>query len=211
MEQHFAIRLAAAHDAAALLDIYAPYITDTAITFGYEVPAAEEFAARIQETLATHPYLVCERDGVPVGYAYAHRIRERAAYDWAAELSIYLAPAAQGQGVGTVLYQCLIDLLVSAAPARAVRLRHPAERKKSAPARKARLFARGRVARLGLEAKQLARRGAGLKSASARAAHRRRVTPFARLDSKKIQGCLQQYTDMLNNGGTELTWHFATF
>ena len=59
-----------------------------------------------------HPYLVCERDGEPVGYAYAHRIRERAAYDWAAELSIYLAPAAQGQGVGTALYQCLTDLLV---------------------------------------------------------------------------------------------------
>ena len=109
----YTIRQAAERDAAALLDIYALYIRDTVITFEYDVPTAEEFAARIGETAALHPYLVCERDGKPVGYAYAHRIRERAAYDWAAELSIYLAPAAQGQGVGTALYRCLIDLLSS--------------------------------------------------------------------------------------------------
>ena len=101
----YTIRRAAERDAAALLDIYAPYIRDTVITFEYDVPTAEEFAARIGETAALHPYLVCERDGRPVGYAYAHRIRERAAYDWAAELSIYLAPAAQGQGVGTALME----------------------------------------------------------------------------------------------------------
>ena len=91
MEGQFVIRRAAAEDAAALLEIYQPYITDTVITFEYEVPAAEEFAARITDTLADFPYLVCERDGKPVGYAYAHHIRERAAYDWAVELSIYLS------------------------------------------------------------------------------------------------------------------------
>ena len=111
MQQQFTIRRAAAEDAAALLAIYQPYITDTVITFEYEVPAAAEFAARITDTLAHFPYLVCEQDGEPVGYAYAHHIRERAAYDWAVELSIYLAPEAQGRGVGTVLYRCLIDLL----------------------------------------------------------------------------------------------------
>lgn len=111
MKEPFTIRQAAAQDAAALLEIYRPFITDTVVTFEYEVPAAAEFAARITDTLAFFPYLVCERDGKPVGYAYAHHIRERAAYDWAVELSIYLAPEAQGQGVGTVLYQCLIDLL----------------------------------------------------------------------------------------------------
>ena len=111
MKEPFTIRQAAAQDAAALLEIYRPFITDTVVTFEYEVPAAAEFAARITDTLACFPYLVCERDGKPVGYAYAHRIRERAAYDWAVELSIYLAPEAQGQGVGTVLYRCLIDLL----------------------------------------------------------------------------------------------------
>ena len=61
MKQHFVIRRAAAGDAAALLDIYAPYIRDTAITFEYDVPAAEEFAARIGDIARTHPYLVCER------------------------------------------------------------------------------------------------------------------------------------------------------
>ena len=107
MQQQFTIRRAAAEDAAALLEIYQPYITDTVITFEYEVPTAAEFAARIIDTLAHFPYLVCEQNGKPVGYAYAHHIRERAAYDWAVELSIYLAPEAQGRGVGTVLYRCL--------------------------------------------------------------------------------------------------------
>ena len=111
MKEPFIIRRAEAGDAAALLEIYRPFITDTVVTFEYDVPTADEFAGRITDTLADFPYLVCERDGKPVGYAYAHHIRERAAYDWAAELSISLAPAAQGQGVGTVLYQCLIDLL----------------------------------------------------------------------------------------------------
>lgn len=111
MHQLFTIRRAVTDDAAALLEIYEPYITDTVITFEYEVPAAEEFAARITDTLTQFPYLVCEWDGKPVGYAYAHHIRERAAYDWAVELSIYLAPAAQGYGIGTALYRCLIELL----------------------------------------------------------------------------------------------------
>lgn len=111
MEGQISIRRAGAQDAAALLDIYKPFITDTVVTFEYDVPTAAEFAARITGTLTDFPYLVCERDGAPVGYAYAHRIRERAAYDWAAELSIYLAPVAQGRGVGTVLYGCLTDLL----------------------------------------------------------------------------------------------------
>ena len=109
--QQFTIRRAAAEDAAALLEIYQPYITDTVITFEYDVPTVDEFAARITDTLTDFPYLVCEWDGKPVGYAYAHHIRERAAYDWAVELSIYLSPMVQGKGVGAALYQCLIDLL----------------------------------------------------------------------------------------------------
>lgn len=111
MEGQFVIRRAAAEDAAALLEIYQPYITDTVITFEYDVPTVDEFAARITDTLTDFPYLVCEWDGKPVGYAYAHHIRERAAYDWAVELSIYLSPMVQGKGVGAALYQCLIDLL----------------------------------------------------------------------------------------------------
>ena len=78
MEQQWTIRLSAPQDAAALLDIYTPYITDTAVTFEYDVPTAEEFAARVREISAWYPYLVCERAGEIAGYAYAHRLRERA-------------------------------------------------------------------------------------------------------------------------------------
>ena len=99
----FVIRRATESDAESLLKIYEPYITDTTITFEYDVPTAEAFADRIRETAAAFPYLVCECDGVIMGYAYAHRIRERAAYDWDAELSIYLAQGTHGHGVGTTV------------------------------------------------------------------------------------------------------------
>lgn len=90
----FIIRRAKAEDGAALCAIYAPYITDTTITFEYEVPTDAAFSDRIRETAAQFPYLVCEKDGGIIGYAYAHRIRERAAYDWDAELSVYLKQGA---------------------------------------------------------------------------------------------------------------------
>ena len=103
----FIIRRAKAEDGAALCAIYAPYITDTTITFEYEVPTDAAFSDRIRETAAQFPYLVCERDGEIIGYAYAHRIRERAAYDWDAELSVYLKQGTHGRGIGTVLLACL--------------------------------------------------------------------------------------------------------
>lgn len=99
----FIIRRAKAEDGAALCAIYAPYITDTTITFEYEVPTDAAFSDRIRETAAQFPYLVCEKDGGIIGYAYAHRIRERAAYDWDAELSVYLKQGMHGRGIGTVL------------------------------------------------------------------------------------------------------------
>lgn len=101
------IRSATPADAAALLAIYAPYVTDTAITFEYEVPSEAEFRSRIQKTLATHPYLVAEQDGQIVGYAYASTFKGRAAYDWSVELSIYCARECQRQGIGTALYAAL--------------------------------------------------------------------------------------------------------
>ena len=103
------IRLATSADSNAILDIYAPYI-ETSITFEEEVPSREAFQARTDGILATHPYLVAELDGQVVGYAYAHELRERVAYQWNAELSVYLAPAAQGHHLGSALYQALIDL-----------------------------------------------------------------------------------------------------
>ncbi|MGI5962776.1 MAG: GNAT family N-acetyltransferase [Lawsonibacter sp.] len=105
-----AIRIACTQDAQALLDIYQAYI-DTSITFEYDLPSVSEFTNRISSTLTRYPYLVWEENGVVLGYAYAHPERERQAYQWNAELSIYLAPTAVGRGVGRKLYLTLMDLL----------------------------------------------------------------------------------------------------
>ncbi len=102
------IRIAASTDAEAIRAIYAPYIA-TSITFEESVPSTEAFRARTDKAIATYPYLVAELDGEIVGYAYAHELREREAYQWNAELSVYLAPKAQGHGLGRVLYQALIE------------------------------------------------------------------------------------------------------
>ncbi len=102
------IRIAASTDAEAIRAIYAPYIA-TSVTFEETVPTPEAFQARTDKVLTTYPYLVAELDGKIVGYAYAHELREREAYQWNAELSVYLAPEAQGHGLGRVLYQALID------------------------------------------------------------------------------------------------------
>ena len=105
------IRFAAPGDAAALAGIYAPYVENTAITFETAPPSAEDFQRRIERTLRHYPYLVAEEGERILGYAYAGRLRDRAAYDWDAELSIYLDQNARGRGVGTALYRCLLDLL----------------------------------------------------------------------------------------------------
>ena len=82
------IRIAKIEDAEKLLDIYTPYITDTAITFEYTVPSINEFKERIKNTLKKYPYIVAERNNEIVGYAYAGPFKERAAYDWAVENEI---------------------------------------------------------------------------------------------------------------------------
>ncbi len=101
------IRTAAEADAEALLKIYAYYVENTAITFEYDVPTLEEFRFRIKKTLKKFPYMVVEKDCKIIGYAYAGPFKERAAYDWSAELSIYLAPDVTGCGLGRMLYEAL--------------------------------------------------------------------------------------------------------
>lgn len=103
------LRFAEPEDAQALLDVYARYI-HTPITFEYDLPSREEFARRIASTLERYPYLVAEEAGKAVGYAYAHQMRERAAYQWDAELSIYLRPEDAGQGLGKKLYTGVMEL-----------------------------------------------------------------------------------------------------
>ena len=105
------LRAATASDAAAILAIYSPYITRTTITFETQIPTEQAYAGRIGDILAHFPFLVWESAGQIMGYAYAHRFAARAAYDWAAECSVYLAPEAQGTGIAHCLYSALIDLL----------------------------------------------------------------------------------------------------
>ena len=104
------IRFATEADAPALLAIYAQYI-DTAVTFEYDKPTLADFTARVREISREWPYLVCEENGRILGYAYAHRARERAAYNWFVELSVYLDPACTRRGLGKTLYRLLLDIL----------------------------------------------------------------------------------------------------
>ena len=105
------VRLATEADAAGILAVYAPYIHDTAVTFETETPSLEAFARRMGAIVGDYPYLVVEENGRIVGFAYAHRLGERAAYAWNAELSIYFAPGYTSRGWGSVLFWALIDLL----------------------------------------------------------------------------------------------------
>ena len=104
------IRFADPGDAAACLAVYAQYI-DTSITFETVLPSEAEFSGRIRSYGAVYPWLIAEEDGRVLAYAYAHRAQERAAYGWNAELSIYLAKARRGRGLGAPLYRLLEDLL----------------------------------------------------------------------------------------------------
>ena len=104
------LRMACPGDAGALAEIYRPYIATT-VTFEYVCPSPEEFRERIVRTLERYPYLVGEEGGIPLGYAYAHPLAQRAAYGWSAELSIYLREDARGRGLGARLYRALIELL----------------------------------------------------------------------------------------------------
>ena len=101
------IRSANPDDAEALLDIYAYYVTNTAISFEYEVPSIEEFRNRINKTLQKYPYLVAEEEGIIVGYAYAGDFVGRAAYGHCCELTIYLRRSDKGRGHGRKLYEAL--------------------------------------------------------------------------------------------------------
>lgn len=107
----YKIRQVQLSDAEAILKVYAPFITDTCISFEYVVPSLEEFTQRIAGISAEYPYIVLEEDGEIVGYAYAHRYLERVAYSWDVEVTIYLAPKAQGKGLGVILYDALEKLL----------------------------------------------------------------------------------------------------
>ena len=100
-------------DAAEILKIYSPYILNTPITFETEVPTLEEFTERIERIKSSYPYLVCEIDGKVIGYAYAAKHRERAAYQYSVEVSVYIDSDHHGKGFGKALYESLFEALKS--------------------------------------------------------------------------------------------------
>ncbi|HEX5592985.1 MAG TPA: GNAT family N-acetyltransferase [Solirubrobacterales bacterium] len=98
-------------DAAACAAIYAPHVEDSPVSFEERAPDAAEMAARIERYGASHAWLVAEREGEVVGYAYATTFNERPAYRWSAFVSVYIAEDARREGVGRALYQALFDRL----------------------------------------------------------------------------------------------------
>jgi len=105
------IRLAVPADAAAILKIYAPYISNTSCTFELEIPTLKEFEKRIETYLLTWPWLICEIDGSLAGYAYASQYRERRGYQWCTECSVYIHDDFQNRGVANALYDALMQIL----------------------------------------------------------------------------------------------------
>lgn len=105
------IRIAAPEDAGPLLEIYAPYVENTAISFEYKAPSIEEFRRRIAQTLEKYPYLLAEQEGKILGYAYASPFHEREAYSWSVETSIYVDGAQKRTGIGRRLHDALENAL----------------------------------------------------------------------------------------------------
>ena len=105
------IRDAKLEDAERLVEIYSYYVERTVITFAYEVPSLAEFRAQMEGIMEKYPYLVIERDGRIEGYAYAHAFVGRSAYDWSAEMTIYLDHEARKGGLGRKLYEALEEAL----------------------------------------------------------------------------------------------------
>lgn len=101
------IRLATIDDAESILNIYGPYVQNTAISFEYKTPTLEEFQTRIANISKNYPYLVAEQNNRIIGYAYGSRFHERAAFSWCAEVSIYVDANTRKCGVGRALYEAL--------------------------------------------------------------------------------------------------------
>jgi phosphinothricin acetyltransferase len=106
------IRFAQPEDAAGIHGIYAPFVRNSAITFDFEEPTVEAMAQRINATLSQYPWLVYEAsDGGIAGFAYASALRNKRAYQWTIEPTIYLDANHRGQGVGRQLYEAMFNVL----------------------------------------------------------------------------------------------------
>jgi phosphinothricin acetyltransferase len=105
------LRPARPADATDIQRIYAPYVEETAVSFATASPSVADLETKVEKTRSQYPWLVAEREGEVVGYAYAGALRERDAYQWTAELSVYVDGDAQGEGLGRRLYEALLALL----------------------------------------------------------------------------------------------------
>jgi phosphinothricin acetyltransferase len=105
------IRIATGDDAAAFHAIYLPHVLEGVATFETVPPGVEAMRERVLARLVHYPWLVWEEAGAVLAYAYASRFRERAAYDWIAETSIYVRPEAQRRGIARRLYGTLLDTM----------------------------------------------------------------------------------------------------
>jgi phosphinothricin acetyltransferase len=107
------LRAAEPGDAAAIAAIYAPYVLTGTVSFEFDPPDPRQMRSRMEASGGLYPWIVAtnaEGKGV-LGYAYATKWRERAAYRYVVETSVYVAGALQGQGVGRLLYEALVDTL----------------------------------------------------------------------------------------------------
>jgi L-amino acid N-acyltransferase YncA len=107
------VREAAIADVPALLEIYRPFVTETAVSFETDPPTLEEFQARVLAAQTRWSWLVAERDGEVAGYAYGSAFRARAAYRFTAETSAYVGSAHRGFGIARTLYERLFDVLAA--------------------------------------------------------------------------------------------------
>jgi L-amino acid N-acyltransferase YncA len=105
------VRIANSNDARELLEIYKPFILTTAFTFETEVPYLSEFSSRIIKYLEKYPWIVCVVNGQIAGYAYASGHRDRDAYQWTCECSVYIHDNFKGKGIGRHLYTTLFEIL----------------------------------------------------------------------------------------------------
>ena len=116
MKEAICVRAATPQDAEQLLEIYTPFVISedcsvSNVSFELTAPDVEEFRQRIKDISKQFPYLVGEVNGQILGYVYCHPYRERLAYQWSVEVTIYLAPAGQGKGLGRLLYETMEKLL----------------------------------------------------------------------------------------------------
>ena len=104
-------RLVKRADVKGILDIYAPFIENTTVSFELKVPSEDEFWARIQKVIDKSPWLVCEINGVIAGYAYASDHRSRGAYQWNREVSVYVHEQYHKRGIASNLYKTLLHII----------------------------------------------------------------------------------------------------